>query len=124
MRERDFDSEIVDELIEQLKNENLQSDSRYTEAFVHDRIGKGYGPLHILQELKQKGICDELREEFVDGSDLQWQINIADVRERKFGANPPDDYKEQARQSRFLQYRGFSSEQIHRLFKKLKGHDD
>jgi regulatory protein len=124
MRARDFESEIVDELIEQLKSENLQSDSRYTEAFVHDRIGKGYGPLHILQELKQKGIRDELREEFVDGTDQHWQIHIVDVHARKFGANVPEDYKEQARQSRFLQYRGFSSEHIHRLFKKLKDHDD
>ena len=124
MRARDFESEIVDELIEQLRNENLQSDSRYTEAFVHDRIGKGYGPLHILQELKQKGIRDELREEFVDETDQQWQIQIAEVYARKYGANPLDDYKEQARRSRFLQYRGFSSEHIHRLFKKIKDNDD
>jgi len=39
------------------------------------------------------------------------------VRQKKFGKAMPADYKEQARQSRFLQYRGFSTEQIRRLFK-------
>jgi SOS response regulatory protein OraA/RecX len=29
-----------------------------------------------------------------------------------FGAEPPSDYAQRARQARFLQYRGFSSAQI------------
>ncbi|MFT5131839.1 MAG: regulatory protein [Gammaproteobacteria bacterium] len=107
-----------------MKKEGLQSDLRFTEAFVHDRVSRGYGPRHIIQELKQKGVQDELTEETIDEREPHWIERMVDVREKKFGVDIPKDYKEQARQSRFLQYRGFSSDQIHRLFKKLTEHDD
>jgi regulatory protein len=110
--------------MDQLKQEGLQCDSRYTEAFVHDRVSRGYGPRHIIQELKQKGVGAEVFEEFVDERDCHWLECLNKVRSRKFGDNVPEDYKEQARQSRFLQYRGFSSDQIHRLFKTLNENDD
>ena len=124
MRARDTDAEDIDVVVEQLKSEGLQCDSRYTEALVHDRVSRGYGPRHIAQELKQKGIGDEVIEEFIDERDLLWLDRIKKVRDLKFGEGAPDEYREQARQSRFLQYRGFSGDQIHRLFKRLKGHDD
>ncbi len=108
----------------QLKTEGLQCDSRFTEAFVHDRVMRGYGPRHIAQELKQKGVAEELTEEFIDERESHWIEQMAAVRLKKFGDNLPEDYKEQARQSRFLQYRGFSGDQIHRLFRQLNEDDD
>ncbi len=110
--------------MEQLKSEGLQCDSRYAEAFVHDRVSRGYGPRHITHELRQRGVSDDVSEEFVDERDPVWMEHLQKVREGKFGEGPPAEYKEQARQSRFLQYRGFSSDQIHRLFKRLKNYDD
>jgi regulatory protein len=41
-----------------------------------------------------------------------WGRAAREARRRKFGASPPADYRERAKQARFLQYRGFSSEQI------------
>jgi regulatory protein len=35
-----------------------------------------------------------------------------DIRARKPGYQPPDDWAEKVRQARFLQYRGFSSDHI------------
>ena len=124
MRARDIDAEDIDVVVEQLKSEGLQCDSRYTEALVHDRVNRGYGPRHIARELKQKGIGKEVIEEFIDERDPYWLDRIEKVRDLKFGEGAPDEYREQARQSRFLQYRGFSGDQIHRLFKRQKGHDD
>jgi regulatory protein len=37
---------------------------------------------------------------------------VRDVRRRKFGEAKPKEYKEKARQMRFLEYRGFTGEQI------------
>jgi regulatory protein len=37
---------------------------------------------------------------------------VTEVRNRKFGPEPPADWPEKARQARFLQYRGFSSDHI------------
>jgi regulatory protein len=34
------------------------------------------------------------------------------VRHKRFGSELPEDFKERARQARFLQYRGFTTDQI------------
>ncbi len=44
--------------------------------------------------------------------DVNWRALARDVRSRKFGSGAPGSYKEKARQSRFLQHRGFSHDQI------------
>jgi len=38
------------------------------------------------------------------------------VRIRKFGLSPPESWEERGRQARFLQYRGFSSDDIGAAF--------
>ena len=124
MRARALDDDDIDDVIRQLQQEGLQSDMRFAEALVHDRAGRGYGPRHIAQELRQKGIADHISEEFLDERDAAWLEKLKEVREKKFGMEVPEDYKEQAKQSRFLQYRGFPGEQIQRLFKSLNYDED
>ena len=48
---------------------------------------------------------------FLNEYDVVWQENALTVRAKKYGSEEPTDLKERARQSRFLQSRGFSSEQ-------------
>ena len=114
---RGFNADVVSEVITQLKQQGSQSDHRFADAFVHSRIEKGYGPLRISQELREKAIADDLIETLLTNRDEDWMVRVANVREKKFGQSMPTDYKEQARQSRFLQYRGFSGEHIRRSFK-------
>lgn len=107
-----------------LQAEGLQSDERFAKALVHERTNRGYGPRHIAQELRQKGVADFIIDAYIDERDSHWLVRLQEVREGKFGATIPTDYKEQARQSRFLQYRGFPGEHIQRLFRRLKDHED
>ena len=104
-------------MVAKLQAEGLQSDERFTETYIHYRIEKGYGPLRIRQELRERGVPDEIVELCLEQLDPDWQNFIAGVREKKFGKKSPADYKERAKQSRFLQYRGFTGEQINRLFR-------
>lgn len=41
-----------------------------------------------------------------------WPERARDTRRRKFGAELPTEWAEKVRQSKFLQYRGFSSDHI------------
>lgn len=114
---RRFDAPaLIDEVISKLAEEKLQSDERFTEAFVAMRRRQGKGPMRILQELQQKGVAGELIEVFVDASDGEWNDLAREVREKRFGSEPPQLPKEKARQMRFLQYRGFTAEQVRSLF--------
>ncbi|WP_455212713.1 regulatory protein RecX [Kaarinaea lacus] len=105
----------VDEQLLKLEQENLLSDQRFTESYVNFRSKKGFGPLRIEQELKERGIGNALLEEYLDNKDY-WRNIAKEVREKRFGTSMPQDYKDKVRQLRFLQYRGFSQDQLRYLF--------
>ena len=54
-----FDSALIENLIKELRQENLLSDERFAESYVRSRISRGYGPSRIRQELRQRGTNDE-----------------------------------------------------------------
>lgn len=98
-----------------MEKRGYQSDERFTEAFVRVHIDRGQGPIRICQELRRCGIGGELIDRNLDPGEAEWARRIKAVRDKKFGSSEPDSLKERARQTRFLQYRGFSAEQIRSL---------
>ena len=68
--------------------------------------------------MRERGIDDGLILDSIAEYELQWQELVRQVREKKFGASQPQDYKERARQTRFLQQRGFTTDQISQVFKE------
>lgn len=110
------DDSLIEQVVARLRADNLQSDERYVEAFVAMRRRQGKGPVRVQQELKQKGVAEELIGASLDAGDSLWWELAGEVRQRRFGTEPPTDLKDKARQVRFLQYRGFTSEQIMALF--------
>jgi regulatory protein len=107
-----FDPGVSDDAIAQLGADGLQDDRRYVEAFVQSRVNQGKGPIRIRAELGQRGIADSLLSDALADAEVDWSALARTTRVRKFGAGTPADYKEKARQMRFLQYRGFESRQI------------
>lgn len=107
-----FSEGIVQDLVMQLGLENLVSDERFVEAMLHSRIQRGYGPARIAQELRQKGVDEELVERRVDFFSRQWLERVREVWRKKYGDTLPDEPRERAKQMRFLQSRGFTVEQI------------
>ncbi|MGB5716059.1 MAG: regulatory protein RecX [Gammaproteobacteria bacterium] len=114
---RGFDADPVEAAVNTLVADGLLSDSRFAEAFVHFRFQKGSGPQKIHAELRQRGIDDDLISASLESVSEQWLTRVRDVREKKYGAEPPRDFRERNRQMRFLQQRGFTSEQIYSVFK-------
>ena len=107
-----FDGSLVGHVMSELQAHGLQSDCRFAEAYVRYRGSRGFGPARIHKELADKGVSSALVAEVMAGSGWDWYVQAASVRTKKFGDNRPEDYKERARQARFLQYRGFAGEQI------------
>jgi regulatory protein len=63
-------------------------------------------------ELRERGVPDEEGEQALAASGVDWAASATRERQRRFGAPPPREYRERAKQARFLQYRGFSTDQI------------
>ena len=114
---RDYDDTAINTVIRELQSEGLQSDIRYTEAFIRQRFNAGMGPLKIRFELRQKGIDDAIAETFLDPLSDRWDESMKQQRSRRFGEEIPEDYAERMKQARFLQNRGFSPESVMRLFR-------
>ena len=111
LRESGWEPEATAAVIEQLLGERLLDDSRYVERYVASRAERGQGPARIAADLSTLGAPRELIEAAV-ASGPDWGALAGVVRRRKFGAAAPDSWAEKARQARFLQYRGFSSDHI------------
>lgn len=107
-----YASESVDRVIDELQGEGLVSDERFTEAFVRYRKNNGYGPMRIQTELRERGVSEKIQATYLDFTDPHWREQVAQVRIKRFGTDLPGDYKERSRQARFLQYRGFTADQI------------
>lgn len=121
---RKFDSaELIDAAIAGLIEQNLQSDERFTQAFVAMRQRQGKGPLIIRMELREKGVASELIAHFVDDSDALWLELARDAWHKKFRGALPSDPRERVKQMRFLQTRGFSGRHIQSVF-ALTAHED
>ena len=118
---RGYPVDTVIEVIEDLARSGLQSDSRFAEVFVRSRVGKGYGAHWIKQALRQHGAVEEA------GSlnEVDWDERIFRVYTRKYrGASIPSSLPELASRQRFLVGRGFTGDQIRRLFRRLKDGGD
>lgn len=109
----------LEAVLEALAAAELQSDSRFCTALINMRARKGSGPLRIRLELREKGIDAGLISAGLSSDAVDWFAVAAEVWRKKFGpadtAAPADrqaQRREQARQYRFLQYRGFTPEQI------------
>jgi regulatory protein len=116
LRSKGYVGETVEQVIAQLQQENLLSDARFAENYVRYRRAKGFGPLRIQQELKERGVDEALIDANLEKDSEVWLQRAAEVREKRFGGKKPQDYKEKAKQLRFLQYRGFANEQLTQLF--------
>ena len=110
-----FERDTAEEAIARLAEEGLQSNERFVYSFIQSRINQGKGPRRIRADLGERGVTSAAVEEALEAADPDWVQLAADARERKFGDGKPEDFKEKARQMRFLEYRGFESEQNRRV---------
>jgi regulatory protein len=117
LNRRGFAPALIATVLEQLVAEDLLNEHRYAELYAHSRVDKGYGPLRVQRELRERGVpATVVAAVLADLEDL-WIRKLTELHRKRFGAVLPKDAVGQARQIRFLRYRGFTPEQINHLFR-------
>ncbi len=112
---RGFAAAEVAAIVTELQEERLLDDTRYAANFVAGHAGRGQGPARIRQDLAAAGLgAGQIAEALEAGPDFA--ARCREVRARRFGAALPVEWKDKARQARFLQYRGFSADHIRSAF--------
>jgi regulatory protein len=98
---------VVDEFIER----GYVNDERFAQQYVSLHAERGQGPLRIRRELELRGLEAALIAATLEAGE-DWAQRAREVRIRRFGLAMPTDWPSKAKQARFLQYRGFSTENI------------
>ncbi len=112
LKQKGFDSEAIESLLADLLDKDWLSNQRYCEAYMRSRVQKGYGLRYIENALKQQGITQSEIAQALTVEPVDWYQLAIEVRHKRFGSHCPKDFKHRQKQQRFLQYRGFDSDQI------------
>lgn len=97
----------IDEVIEELDQQGLQSNQRFLESYVNMRANRGFGPVRIKQELYERGISKNLIGQSDVFTAFDWQDLLQKTRTKKFGSAVPQSFSEKSKQMRYLAYKGF-----------------
>jgi len=128
---KDFDSVDIYPVLDYLIEKDYLSDERFAESIFRVRVDRGFGWLSIKNELSQKGVCSTIINELNKNDEIDWYLQAELAYNKRFNT-PLDEYfnfkesqshsskdkayqlavKEKAKRMRFLQYRGFSPDQI------------
>ena len=112
-----FQRDAVEELLNEFVELGWQSDQRFAESYSRSRLQKGFGPVRIQYELRERGIDKGLNKVFDEAPD--WQTLLSELHSKKYGAEAPADMKERAKRIRFFQHKGFTHDMIKQLFNQM-----
>ncbi|CAE6917147.1 recombination regulator RecX [Vibrio sp. B1FLJ16] len=91
---------------------NYLDDLRYAKSQIRQHVYKGHGERRIRQELNQKRVAESVIDEAIAEEPQDWFELARMAAEKKFKGMKAKDQKEYAKQVRFMQYRGYSFDQI------------
>lgn len=118
--QKGWPSDWVNALLEWLQENGWQSDQRFIESFVRDKLTQGQGRLKIIaQATQQRGIARDLVEQTLAEHAVDWRTSCRQAHARKFGEQPATDKKQWAKRVRYLQQRGFSADEIFAVLDEL-----
>jgi regulatory protein len=121
LQKKGFSLKLIPIVLQQLIEENWQSDERFADCYIRSRINAGFGPLRIFFELNQRGVNAILIEKYLKQDNNQfWMNQLQRVFAKRF-AVIKDDCVTSAKCYQFLQRRGFTHDRIMQL---LKGNDN
>jgi regulatory protein len=113
----------LDDVLQCLADEGLQSDDRFTESWVRYRQGRGFGYHHIRSDLCARGLSNTTIDRYLFDDDDAWLNSARDlVRKRlrslnteiiEFGSKP------HRKLLKFLESRGFGHREIRQALEEV-----
>jgi len=134
LQKKAYAQDVISACVEYLVKEDWLSDERFCNGFIRSRVEKGQGLRRIAYELKHQNIGSDVIHEQLEREKIDWQALCEKVLEKKIRqattelfvdatetATTRDRMKPAQRKKLegFLQYRGFSGDQIARAFSQI-----
>lgn len=118
--QRDYPLAMIEECLEALEQQGLLNQSRYAHSYAASRAAKGYGPMRVSAELRQRGIEPTCIDSALAELAAEWMEHLQQLHRKRFHAQIPANHAERQQQAQFFRQRGFTSEQIKQLFAALE----
>lgn len=113
LRDEGYDGACVEQVIEELKSIGYINNKLYAQKYVFDRSKlKPRSKRLMRQELKSKGIPDDIADEVLDDWKIEDHVVAENLLKRKFGKYDLSDDKIRQKAYMFLLHRGFSHDTI------------
>ena len=113
----DSKDKLNEELIK-IRDENLQSDERFTESYVRARSLRGIGPEKISYELISKGVNSNTIDGIIYSKEIDWMKILEKEYKKKYKSKADFSLDEISKAKKFFLQRGFDIELINEFFKK------
>ncbi|ETT37171.1 MULTISPECIES: regulatory protein RecX [Paenibacillus] len=126
LRQKEFAAPLIEEALDRLERENLVDDDLFAKEWTRQRMeGKRKGKLWIRQELRQKGIANDLIVEALEGISTDAEFETALSAGRKKWNQVKGDVKEKKNKTLpFLMRRGFSMDMVRKVVNCLIEEDE
>ena len=118
-----FPKEEIGSLINELIASGLLDDRAFTKSWINYRLARPFGFKRIIQELKLKGIDQEIIGQAIAETDESYSPErvALDLAQRRWQRLPGiEDQKKRKRVLDFLLRRGFEADLALKILKKLK----
>ena len=121
LRDKDFDEEAIDQVVQKLKEMDLLNDLRFAKAWIHDRdLFLPRGEYLLKRELEEKGVSSQdiqtaLSERVELNPNIEEEMALKVLESKSGRYSKTDDLKQKKRMSDLLLRRGFSFELIRRI---------
>ncbi len=117
--QRGFPIDLIEPALDRLSEERLLDEGRYAELYACSRADKGYGPLRIARELRERGVPEAMVAATLAALEDDWQPKLRELHRKRFKSPIPADTAERMRQTRVLRQHGFTLDQIKHLFETV-----
>ena len=117
LKRREFSADVIESVLDALEQSGAQSDARFVDAYIESRIKRGFGPLRITSELRERGVNasdSELRQGY------DWLDLCRALRDRRFGYVSAPTRREWQRRARFLYSRGFPESMVRQVLGPMR----
>lgn len=112
LRQRGFEPATITAVVDQAVSRGWQSDERFMQSFLQERIRQGDGPLKIRAAAQQRGVASADVDAALENTEIDWRQQCYEKLMRRFPDQIPQDAREKNKRMRYLQQRGFSFEHI------------
>ena len=107
----------LEEEINKLRAENLQSDFRFSESYIRSRYNSGFGPTRIKYDLSVRRVKESVISSVFNEIDLDWIEKLKKEKIKKYGNSSSENMQELSKRINFFIQRGFEKEMINKVIK-------